>query len=178
MRTQNVVLFLEVEKQIFRDEMVERCAKTVDVRSEIQFVRGQNLFRAHIRRRSEDFLFCRDRLARFVEDFAKSEVCQFDFACGIDHDIVGFDVAVDDFHRLPPVFKRFRHGLGDYQGVRFLENVLLFDKVVECIAVDVFHDEIVASVVGAIGFESFDYVWMRELRHDTRFLHELAYVLA
>ena len=104
---------------------------------------ARDLLRRHVRRRAQDLAGGGHHRGL---DAGHAEVHQLRLPVGLDHDVGGLDVAVDDAGAVSGVH-RFRHRGQDAQGLLRLDAPLLADQAVERPALDVLHHQVVVAEV-------------------------------
>ena len=157
--------------------MVDRRGELVDVGPAVQLDVAVDLLRRNVRRRPEDMVgHLLESVADELELLAEPEVGQLHDAVGVDHDVLGLDVAVDDSVVVPGVVERGGDRFADEQAVLLLEVLLAREEGPEVVPVDVLHDVVPYRAVVA-KLVALHYALVVDLLHGAFFCDEELHLL-
>ena len=133
------------ERELPCHEMVECRPQAVNIASDIHLLADQ-VFRADILRRSHH-LFIIVQIIFFPCAAGQSEIGQLGLPGIGKHDIVGFDVSVNQPLLFPRIIQRLRDLLDDLNRLVDRDHMVALQDRLHRFAVDVLHGEIVNSLI-------------------------------
>ena len=139
-----------------RQHVVERAAKTVDVRPEINVADAARLLRADVVRTAHHHAGLRQVRCRPADGLRQAEVANFHLAACGEEDVVGLDVAVDELGPVPRVLQRLGDIDGNGDGLARVKPALPFDVLLQRLAVHKLHGDVVRALALAGGINLHD----------------------
>ena len=157
------------ERQLARQEVVQRDPQRVDVGASIDVLRVASLLGSHVVRCAEARAALRHRQV-FVGRFGETEVGHFDLALGRHHHVVGLDVAMN--HALVVSdLQSLRTAQRDVQCIADVELAEFVHPTLHRLTIDEFHRHVMQAVV-LIHVVHTHGVVVIHLRHRTGFAVE------
>ena len=148
--------------------MIEGGAEAVNVAPAVHGRAGQ-MFRTDVLRGPHDLVIL--AVVDFPGNLGKTEIGEFRPAVRRQHDIVRFDVAVDQLLFLPRIIQRFTDLLNDGNRLINRNHVIAFQHVLHRFAVNILHGEIENALVLADRVSLHD-IGMIQLCRGARLLDE------
>ena len=169
LRLQHLVGGRAGERSLAGQEMVHGGAQRVDVAAVVHVLGVARLLHRHVRRGSGPRPdLCQATVV--IHDLGEAEVGQLHLAVTRDHDVRRLDVAVQDIPRMRMV-QRPRDVGNDPDRVANREPARALQVVVEAVAIDELHREVVQPVLFADGDAAHD-VGVIQLHRHARFADE------
>ena len=158
------------ERRFTRQHLVEHAPETVNVGPTVEWPAPRGLFRAHVDRRADGHAGRGQLLAtRFADPSRDPEIAHHRLP-GHQHDVLGFDVAMDDVVAVR-IGQRTRYLPSDLGGVVDGELFLAVEPVTQGLSLDIRHD-VVEEAVGFPRIVEGQDVGVRESRSDLDLAHE------
>ena len=136
---------IAVIREVPCKKLIKCGSETVNIGTAIQGITGQ-LFGTDILRSPHDLITIRGAIS-ILPHLCQSQVSQFGFASGSEHDIIRFDIPVNQSFLLPCIVQGFRHLQNDPHTFLPGNHIALFQNTFHGLPFHQFHGKIEKTLI-------------------------------